>query len=149
MAGKKVLPPTYLLLSIVLMIGLHFFVPGVKIIPFPWTLAGLLPLIMGVAIAVVASNMFSKVKTTIKPYEESTFLVTDGTFRFSRNPMYLGMVLVLIGVATFLGTLTPYLVVLAFFFLIDTIFIRVEEKMLEEKFGKTYLNYKQQVRRWI
>lgn len=149
MTGKKVLPPTYLLLSITLMVGLHFFVPGAKLIPFPWTLAGLLPVIIGVAIAVVASNMFSQVKTTIKPYEESGFLVTDGTFRFSRNPMYLGMVLVLIGVATFLGTLTPYLVIPVFFFLITTIFIRVEEKMLEEKFGQAYLDYQRHVRRWI
>ena len=149
MAGKKVLPPTYLLLSIVLMVGLHFFVPGVKLIPFPWTLAGLLPVIIGVAIAVVASNMFSKVKTTIKPYEESTALVTDGVFRFSRNPMYLSMMLVLIGVAIFLGTLTPFFVIPVFFFLINKVFISVEEKMLEEKFGRAYLEYQQQVRRWI
>lgn len=149
MSQKKILPPTYLLVSILLMIGFHFWAPGLRIIPPPWTLGGLLPLIIGVAVSFIASNMFSKVDTTIRPYEESSFLVTDGLFRLSRNPMYLGMMLVLIGIATLLGTLTPYLVILVFFFLMNTVFIRVEEKMLQEKFGQAYLNYQQQVRRWI
>lgn len=131
------------------MIGLHFLIPGGKLIPFPWTLWGAPLIIIGVIMNITGATRFGKVETTIRPYEVSSFLVTEGLFRFSRNPMYLGMLFVLIGVALFLGSLTPYLVALAFFVLINELFIKVEEKMLEERFGQGYLAYKQRVRRWM
>ncbi len=98
---------------------------------------------------VIASNSFNKHKTTIKPYEEPTALVTDGLFRVSRNPMYLGAVLLLTGVAITLGSLSSFIVVPVFFFLMNEIFIKKEEKILEEKSGEAYLAYKKQVRRWL
>jgi protein-S-isoprenylcysteine O-methyltransferase Ste14 len=63
--------------------------------------------------------------------------------------MYLGMVLILLGIAVLMGSLTPYAIVVVFTVLMDMIFIRVEEKMLEEKFGKVWLEYAQKVRRWV
>lgn len=65
------------------------------------------PLIFGVALNISADRMFKQHKTTVKPFEESTSLVTDGVFRFSRNPMYLGMVLILSGVVLLAGSTTP------------------------------------------
>lgn len=65
------------------------------------------PLIFGVALNISADRMFEQHKTTVKPFEESTALVTDGVFRFSRNPMYLGMVLILSGVVLLAGSTTP------------------------------------------
>jgi protein-S-isoprenylcysteine O-methyltransferase Ste14 len=149
MNDKKILPPTYLLIAIIVMVILHFLLPLATIIPFPGNFLGLFPFIEGVLLNFLADRTFKKVDTTVKPYEESTTLITTGVFRFSRNPMYLGFVLILIGIAIFLGSLSPYAVVIIFPILTSKIFIRVEEKMLEKTFGKTWLDYKNQVRRWI
>ena len=149
MQNKKILPPTYLLLSIIMMLAFHFVLPITKIMPSPWNIFGLVPLIVGIVVAVSADNMFHRVNTTVNPFAESTALVIQGVFHFSRNPMYLGFALVLIGVAILLGSLTPYIVVIVFLWLMNKVFIETEEHMLEEKFGETYLAYKQRVRRWI
>ena len=75
--------------------------------------------------------------------------MTDGLYRFSRNPMYLGMALVLVGVAILLGSLTPFGVVAFFVGWIHIQFIRREEEMLSTQFGQDWLEYKAQVRCWI
>lgn len=149
MAEKKILPPTYILLALITMIGLHFLVPISQIIGPPWNLSGLLLISIGLMMNVIASNTFNKRQTTIKPYEEPTTLVTDGLFRLSRNPMYLGAVLLLTGVAISLGSLSPFMVVPVFFLLMNEIFIKKEEEILAKKAGEAYVAYKQQVRRWL
>jgi len=131
------------------MLALHFLLPATQIIPLPWNIFGLVPLILGIGVNVIADNMFHRVSTTVQPFAESTALITRGVFHLSRNPMYLGFVLILAGVAALLGSLTPFIVVVLFLFLMNEIFIKAEERMLEEKFGGTYLTYKQRVRRWI
>jgi len=146
---KKILPPTYVLIAIVIMAVLHLLFPVTVIISLPWNVIGLLPLLLGIGINLMADNALRKVKTTVKPFEESSALVTSGVYRISRHPMYFGFVLILIGVAVIMGSLTPFLIVPAFAILIDVVFIRVEERMLEDEFGRTWLNYKRQVRRWI
>ena len=93
MEGKKVLPPTYLWISIAIMLILNFLLPLTKIIPWPWNLLGIFPLACGIALNLIADNAFRAAKTTVKPFEESTALVTSGVFRISRHPMYLGFVL--------------------------------------------------------
>ncbi len=76
-------------------------------------------------------------------------IVSHDLFRYSRNPMYFGFALILFGVAFLFGSLTPFLTVPLFMFLVERHFILGEEKMLESKFGQTYLDYKRAVRRWI
>jgi protein-S-isoprenylcysteine O-methyltransferase Ste14 len=88
-------------------------------------------------------------KTTVKPLEESTALITDGVFRFSRHPMYLGFVFILLGIASLMGSLTPYVIVIGFAVFMQIVFIRFEEKKLEETFGEAWLRYKRNVRLWI
>jgi protein-S-isoprenylcysteine O-methyltransferase Ste14 len=149
MPSKKILPPTYVLIAIVIMAVLHLLFPVMVIISLPWNVIGLLPLLLGIGINLMADNALRKAKTTVKPFEESSALVTGGVYRISRHPMYFGFVLILIGVALIMGSLTPFLVVPVFAILIDTVFIRVEERMLEDKFGRTWLDYKKHVRRWI
>ncbi len=149
MKGKKVLPPTYLLIAIVLMLVLHFLLPVYKIIPIPWNILGVVPLALGIALNWVADRAFHQVQTTVKPFEKSAALITTGAFRIARNPMYLGYVLILIGVAVIVRSLTPYAVVLIFAVLMDRVFIRGEEQMLEEKFGQDWLEYARAVRRWM
>ena len=67
----------------------------------------------------------------------------------TRNPMYLGLTLTLVGIATLLGSLSPWLVVPAFAVAISRLFIRHEEQTLQERFGDEYLAYRKTVRRWI
>jgi protein-S-isoprenylcysteine O-methyltransferase Ste14 len=95
-------------------IGLHFLIPVVKIVPSPWNLIGIIPLAIGIIAIGITVRSFEKANTTIKPYQESTYLVTNGLYCLSRNPMYLGAALILVGIAIMLGSLTPYLVVVAF-----------------------------------
>jgi protein-S-isoprenylcysteine O-methyltransferase Ste14 len=149
MKAKKVMPTTYLLIALVAAIALHYLFPVRRIISSPWNLLGIAPLVLGVILNVVADSAFHRANTTVKPFEESSALIISGAFRISRNPMYLGFVLILIGIAVLLGSLSPYAVIFAFVVLMDTVYVRVEEQMLAEKFGPEWEEYKQSVRRWI
>jgi protein-S-isoprenylcysteine O-methyltransferase Ste14 len=143
------LPPAFLLISILTMTALHFLAPVSRFIALPWSLLGLVALACGILINVVADRAFRRAGTTVKPLEDSAALITSGVYRFSRHPMYLGLVLILVGIAILLGSLTPFLVILAFAFLLDRRFIVVEEQMLEQRFGQRWVEYKAGVRRWI
>jgi protein-S-isoprenylcysteine O-methyltransferase Ste14 len=147
--AKKMLPPTYLLLAMIIILVLHFFLPVSELIDSPWNLLGAVPLVLGVVLNLVADRAFKEHNTTVKPFEESNTLITDGVFQISRHPMYLGFVLVLVGIAILLGSLSPYSVVIVFAILMEVLFISVEEKMLEERFGSAWHQYKAKVRRWI
>lgn len=149
MKRKRILPPTYLIVSIIAIIALHFLFPILKIISFPWSVIGIIPLFIGIIINLVADKAFKRHGTTVKPYGESTSLITDGVFRISRHPMYLGMVLILIGISILLGSLTPFLVAMTFAVIMETVFIKVEERMMSEVFGGAYLEYKKKVRKWL
>ena len=149
MNGSKMLPPTYLLIAIAVMVVLHFVFPIMTIVSLPWNLLGIVPLVVGVVINIVADNTFRRANTPIKPFEEATALATSGVYQVSRNPMYLGFVLILVGIAILLGSVMPYIVIPVFMILIEKSFIRVEEQGLEQKFGQQWLEYKQRVRRWV
>jgi len=149
MKHEKVLPPSYLFVSIVTMTALHFLFPVKNVVAFPLNFLGAIPLSIGIVFNLIADSALKKHKTTVKPFEKSTVLITDGIFRISRHPMYLGFVLILTGIAIFMGSLTPYLVIVAFAVLMDAVFIRTEETMLEETFDEAWLDYKRRVRRWI
>jgi protein-S-isoprenylcysteine O-methyltransferase Ste14 len=146
---RRVYPPAFLLLAVVLMLGLHFLAPVKQVIASPYRYLGVIPLSVGVAVVLWAAGIFRRVGTAIKPFEQSTVLVVDGPYRLSRNPIYLGMVCALIGVGVMLGTLTPFVVAPIFAYWIDRRFIQVEESMLGETFGSEYHAYKTRVRRWL
>lgn len=149
MTNNKILPPRYFFIAIVLIFLVHFIIPVVKFIPYPWNLIGIILIIIGSFLNLVADKKFKDLNTTVKPYENSAALITDSVFGLTRHPMYLGMVLILLGISMFLGSLTPFLITGVFVVLMEIIFIRVEEDMLEEQFGTEYLEYKQRVRKWI
>jgi protein-S-isoprenylcysteine O-methyltransferase Ste14 len=146
---KRLYPPSYLLIAIVLMVALHFLLPVRQIIFFPWRLLGILPLLAGILLAVLAERTFKKHRTTVKPFEKSSALVTDGAFRLSRHPMYLGMTLLLAGLAVLMGSVTPWCGVLLFVLVMEFVFVRAEEAMMDETFGQAYRDYRAQVRRWL
>jgi len=149
MKSNRLRPPAYLFTSLVVMGLLHSLCPVARFIAYPYNFLGGVPLLLGVILNLVADAAFKKHGTTVKPFEESTALITGGVFRISRHPMYLGMLLILLGIATLMGSLTPFVVVVAFGISMELVFVRFEESMLEKKFGRIWLEYKRQVRRWI
>ena len=149
MKKSGILPPTYFYVFLLLAIGLHFLLPLKKFIVTPYNYIGILLIGIGIWFNIWADRLFKNKKTTVKPFEKSSFLIEEGPFIFTRNPMYLGMVIILLGVAVLLGSFSPFLMPVAFFVLISITFIPQEEKALEETFGQSFVEYKKRVRRWL
>lgn len=146
---RRVMPPVYLLLAVVSMTLLHLAAPGARLVHDPYRSAGIPIIAIGLVLVLWVAGMFRRAGTTIRPFQESTALVVDGPFRWSRNPIYLGMVIALFGIAIVLGSITPLAVIPAFAILIDRKFVRAEERILEARFGEAYRAYVARVRRWI
>lgn len=146
---RKSLPPTYFLGAVLIAVVLHFLLPVRQILYFPWCLLGLAPLVIGIMLNLLADRALKKHNTTVKPFEESSALITDGVFRITRNPMYLGMVLILFGVAMLLGSAAPFVVIFLLAALLDRVFIAPEEQMLNDTFGEQFREYRRRVRKWI
>ena len=149
MKRPRIMPPVYLLAAVAAMVALHFFFPGKQILDAPWRWLGAVPIVAGLALVVWVAALFRRRKTTIKPGDVSSALVTDGPFRISRNPIYLGMTSILVGTAIALGSLMPWMVVPVFVALVGYNVIPVEEAMLADVFGQSYADYRAKVRRWI
>ena len=148
--GKlRMYPLAWLLLALLAIFLLDRYLPITDLIPRPFGWAGLIFFIPGILIVLHSGASFLKAKTGLLPFSEATALVTSGLYRFTRNPMYLGMVLCLLGVAVFLGALSTLIPVVAYAWIIDRQFIRKEELFLQEIFGDEYLAYMKRVRRWI
>jgi protein-S-isoprenylcysteine O-methyltransferase Ste14 len=143
------LPPAYLFASLSAMVLLHFMVPVYQLTSQPWNAVGLIPMITGIVLNLAADAALKRHGTTVKPFEPSTALITSGVYKYSRNPMYLGMILILIGVALLMGSLTPYSIIPVFIIVIDKAFIRPEEDMLDRQFGRAWTEYRDKVRRWL
>jgi protein-S-isoprenylcysteine O-methyltransferase Ste14 len=142
-------PPKLLLGAIVAMSLLHLILPVASLQPPALRLLGLLPLAAGLAMNLLADQALKIAGTTVKPRLTSTALVTGGVFRVTRNPMYVGFVLLLAGLWLLLGSLTPGLAVGAFTVLMDRYFMRPEEEKLALTFGASYAAYRGRVRRWL
>jgi protein-S-isoprenylcysteine O-methyltransferase Ste14 len=145
----KIIPPVYMLLALLAMVGLHYVIPLADIVEAPVSYLGLVPLFIGITIAATAARMFDRVGTPKRPFERSTTLVTFGPYRYTRNPMYVGLTLILIGVWLLLGSVSAALPIAVFVWIIQQRFIRGEERFLDEIFGEEYRGYKSRVRRWI
>lgn len=146
---KRVLPPVVLLGAVGLAAGLHLVVPLYQVVPIFWRLCAAIPLLLGTALNLLADGKFKKVQTTVKPFEVSSVLVTQGVFGWTRNPMYLGMALIVFGIVLAMGSLSPMLVAVALPLVLECAFIVPEERMLEETFGEEFRAYRRRVRRWI
>ena len=143
------IPPVLLLAALLIQAAVHVLVPSAQVIPRSWNLLGVLIVIGSFAVVVVADQQFKRAGTTVKPFEDSTALVTNVVFAISRNPMYLGMVVILFGVAIGLGSLVSLAVLLAFAWVLSVRFILPEERRLAQLFGEQYNEYQRRVRRWL
>src|SRR3989344_4970557 len=145
----KLMPPMIFYGFILLSIVLNLFLPIKKLIVQPFNYLGIVLILFGLLIDVWAWMLFRKRKTTLNPYKKPLKLVNNGLFKISRNPMYLGMDLILWGLSIFLGSLITFIFPVLFVILIERLFIKFEEENLEKKFDKKYIGYKKKVRRWI
>jgi protein-S-isoprenylcysteine O-methyltransferase Ste14 len=139
----------YFLVALALMAFLHYAVPLARIIAEPYRYAGAVIMALAVALILWAALLFRRAGTAIHPFETSSALVTRGPYRFTRNPMYLGMAGLLLGAAILMGSITPFVVIPAFAAVITERFILGEEARLEAAFGAPYLEFKARVRRWL
>jgi len=146
---KQITPPTYFMILLVLSIVLHFIYPINKIIFFPYNHLGWILIVFGVTLNLWADGIFKKIRTTIKPNEMPSKFVDYGPFKISRHPVYLGMLMILLGVFVICGSIITLITPIIFIIIIEFLFIPLEEKNMIKKFGKKYLNYKRKVRKWI
>ena len=105
---------------------------------------------LGLALAVAAERKFAAAGTEILPASPANkVLVTNGPFRFTRNPMYLGLILVSLGIALYFGTLPFFAVPVLLFVLVNFVFIPFEEVKMQRQFDAAYTEYRARVRRWL
>jgi protein-S-isoprenylcysteine O-methyltransferase Ste14 len=92
---KKLLPPVLVMIIVILMCAARIVVPGPVILSQPYNWLGLVLLVGGAALCLLGAMQFNKAGTNIPTFNEPTLLVTDGLFRWTRNPMYIGFTLFL------------------------------------------------------
>jgi protein-S-isoprenylcysteine O-methyltransferase Ste14 len=142
-------PPTYFLISIILSLGAHFIWPVVGIIDWPYRWLGVVLIVAGGWVTVWADGVFKRVNTTVKPQEKPTVLVAQGPFRISRHPMYLGMTLIVLGVAVLLGSLSAFFGPILIWLILQFVFIPYEETKMAATFGGAYDDYRGRTRMWL
>jgi len=142
-------PPIIALVLLVISIILHYNFPFRRIIYYPSNLWGITGIILGIWITSMGLRSFRKEKNPHMPGVKPRKLVTSGPYRYTRNPMYLGLLIILLGIAILFGSVGAMLSPIAFFIIFNFIFIPIEEKLVESAFGEEYLDYKKRVRRWI
>ena len=131
------------------MAGIHVAMPGTVLLRSPWTEAGIGVAVIGLCMNLWSASHFRFRGTTMNPHGEPMSLATTGLYRITRNPMYLGMSLVLVGFGVWLGELAPFLIPPGFVWLVTRRFIVAEEQVIENVFGPVYLSYKNRVPRWL
>ena len=142
-------PPKIAQLFVLVAIVLHWATPLKGLTLYSNPLLGIVLGISGFAVMMWGWLLFQKYETAVGPTADNQFLVTAGVYRISRNPMYLGMVGILVALAIFVGSLPFYVVAIVYFFIINNVFCPYEEKKLISTFGDKYLSYKNSVRRWF
>ena len=145
----KIPPP---ILVLILITSNYFSQNRLEIIYLPYKHStSVLILLVGSLILINPVFKFIKSKTTVNPvkFKKVNKLVTSGIYKYSRNPMYLGMILIIISTSIFylnyISVVTPFI----FYFWINRFQIKREEIFLKEKFGEEYLSYMSKTRRWI
>lgn len=147
--GVIAFPPALYGVTLAIGVGLSFFFP-VRFLPLSISL----PL---AALAMISAGWFStsafrtmnRAQTAIDPEKPATAIVSDGAFRFSRNPLYLSLTLLYIGISLLLKAVWAFPILLPLLTVVQIGVIQREEVYLERKFGDEYLRYKAQVRRWL
>ena len=143
------LPPVLVAICLITMIGMDQLLPVTDVIPMPWKWLGAAVFVAGAALNLPSAAQFHRRHINIIPFRDPEAVVDTGLFAYTRNPMYLGFTLNLLGVAIFLGSPLPFVMVLVFFLAADRWYIPDEERRLQRIFGEEYAAYCARVRRWL
>ena len=144
----KFYPPHYLLtLSLCMLATWYFGETSSQTLPL--ILIGICLIGLGFLLAFNSISRFIKAKTGVVPFSESTTLITEGFYKYTRNPMYVGMNSFLLGLMLILKNPLNLIFLIIFFFIVRNMFVLKEEVQMEETFGEDYLTYKKKVRRWL
>ena len=136
----KFYPPHYLLVLSLCMLATWFFTetPSQTL---PLSLVGLFLIGFGFLLAFNSISKFLNAKTGVVPFSESTTLITEGFYKYTRNPMYVGMNSFLLGLLIILNNPLNFIFLVVFFFIVRNMFVIKEEVQMEETFGEEYLTY--------
>lgn len=149
MRVPRLRPPFLALGLLAVAVGLQLLLEPARLLPPLVGRIGIVVLVLGMILIAWALHVFRSSATTHDPFGTPASLVVRGPYRFTRNPMYVGVTLVLLSIALELGT-WPFLAVPAFFVvLIQRFYVAKEEAKLEQLFGDSFRAYKQRVRRWL
>ena len=146
----RIPPVALLIIFAAVMAVLAYAVPASVSVPERLTVAVVL-VVAGALVALAGVVAFRRHKTTVNPFtpEQSSSLVATGIYRFSRNPMYLGFMLALVGWCAYLANWVSALLLPVFVAYLNRFQIQPEERALKERFGQQFLAYSQSVRRWL
>jgi len=147
----KIVPPLLMLISAGGIYGVAQLLPVTTgLLNYRQELTGFF-ILLGLLVDFSAIAFFFRAKTTVNPYqpEKASSLVTSGVYQITRNPMYIGLVCLLLAWTIWLGSLFGLLVIVLFQQYMTRFQIMPEERMLKQLFGKEYEDYCQQVKRWI
>lgn len=145
---EKIKPPVYLLFCLVLIAVLAFVFPQMRILGLPSVICGIMMVLSGIGLNIWAWLFFKRAGTP-EDYAEPTALVKDGPYRFSRNPMHVGGILLVLGVSLMTGNVVTLIAPVILYVIMRVVFVPFEERMMEDIFGNEFLDYKKDVRRWI
>ncbi|HJR79048.1 MAG TPA: isoprenylcysteine carboxylmethyltransferase family protein [Anaerolineales bacterium] len=148
-ATVKLHPPIVLLIHTFAAFLLNWLFPLPFAFPNMLVLVGFLLIFSGFGLAASAAGQFMKARTTLDPHGSTTNIVTSGPYRFSRNPIYLGFVCILIGLSFAFRTYWGLILSPVFMLSLYQLVIKHEETYLTEKFGDAYTGYTSRVRRWL
>ena len=146
---KILMPTNYFIILLLLLIGFHYILPIFNFTYSPYKYLGTILIIFGCVVNLWTDMLIKKNNTTVKPHLMPSTLITSSPFSFSRHPMYLGMMSILLGAAILAASLIAFLFPIIYVILMEKLFIPVEETNLEKAFGDEYINYKKNVRKWI
>jgi protein-S-isoprenylcysteine O-methyltransferase Ste14 len=151
MIRTRIPPPVYALCTAALIWLVDYYTPTFRRVPAPWNEFGWVLIALGLGLDLYSILIFIQSRTTVNPmypYRASR-LVVSGVYRMSRNPMYLGMVVLLSGWTWLLGSPIGLLAVWLFARILVIVQIGSEEIALRDRFGESYVEYCQHVNRWI
>jgi protein-S-isoprenylcysteine O-methyltransferase Ste14 len=146
---RRLLPPVLLLVLIVSMVVTHRQLDASVVVPDGVRRASVALVVVGLAVALIARLQFARARTTIHTFRQPKQLVTGGLFRYSRNPMYVGLALVGLGAGFWCGAVSSLALALSFIVVTDRWYIPFEEKLLQTTFGSAFDAYAGKVRRWL
>jgi protein-S-isoprenylcysteine O-methyltransferase Ste14 len=149
----RIPPPILLLVCLISGWGLDWGRSWLILPATLWTrprvaLAGAL-ILLGLGLIGYCAWQFKRTHTCIEPWRATSSIITEGPYRYSRNPIYLGFAIAAAGIALVFNSCWMLLSVLAFVWMANKLVIEREEEYLERKFGESYSNYRRETRRWL